>query len=147
MRRSPLQRKTPLRATPLKAKPRMTGPTQDVVDAVYERAGHSCERCGSAVGPQRGLDHHLHHRRPRAAGGSSAPDTNLPSNLVLLCPPCHAGIESRRAEAMRSGWLVSQGCDPAATAVLIHGDRWRYLTVDGAYHVHPPSWREKGGDS
>lgn len=78
-------------------------------------------------------------------GGSSAPDTNLPSNLVLLCPPCHLAIESRRAEAVGAGWLVLQGSDPAETALLIHGDRWLYLTADGSYDVHPPRWREKGG--
>lgn len=141
MRRSPLQR-----TTPLSSRSRGTGPAQDVVDAVYERAGHSCERCSAAVGPTRGLDHHLHHRRPRAAGGSSAPDTNLPSNLLLLCPPCHSEVESRRAEALAAGWLVPQGSDPAQTAVLLAGERWRYLTADGAYDIHPPRWREKGGD-
>ena len=45
-----------------------TGPTRDVVEVVYERAGYSCEICTAAVGDRRGVDHHIHHRRPRAAG-------------------------------------------------------------------------------
>jgi len=144
MRRTPLQRKTPLKQAAPKRSHRGTGPAQDVVDAVYERAGHSCEACTAAVGPVRGLDHHLHHRRPRAAGGSRREDTNLPSNLLLLCPPCHERIESRRGEALDAGWLVPQSADPAEVAVLIRRDTWTYLTADGRYHAHPPRWREKG---
>lgn len=71
-RSSPLRRKTPLKRTPLLSRIRGTGPDRGVVDAVYERAGHSCEICGVGVGPVRGTDHHLHHRRPRAAGGKQA---------------------------------------------------------------------------
>lgn len=146
MRRSPLKRRTPLRQTALKRSQRGTGPASDVVDAVYERAVWSCEICGLGVGPKRGTDHHIHHRRPRAAGGSRREDTNLPSNLLLLCPPCHAGVESRRGESLDAGWLVPQSADPAETAVLITRDRWLYLAVDGTYSLHPPRWREKGGE-
>lgn len=141
MRRSPMQRKTPLRQA---AGKRGTGPSQDVVEAVHERAGWSCERDGAMVGPVRGLDHHIHHRRPRGSGGTARPETNLPSNLLLLCPPCHEQIESRRGEALGAGWLVPQSGDPAEVAVLIHHDRWVYLTADGRYHAHPPRWRQEG---
>lgn len=141
-----MRRGEPLRRTPMKTKRSSTGPAQDVVDAVYERAGHSCELCAAAVGPARGLDHHLHHRRPRAAGGTKRLDTNLPSNLLLLCPPCHGEIESHRADALAAGWLVLQAGDPAETAVLIHRDRWFYLTDDGDYAAHPPRWRLEGSD-
>lgn len=134
-------RRSPLRRTPLKSKRTQTGPAQDVVDAVLDRATHSCERCGCGVGPKRGVEHHIHHRRPRAAGGSRRADTNWPSNLLLLCPGCHEQIESRRAEALAAGWLVPQGGDPAETAVLLFGDRFRYLTVDGGYSLHPPRWK------
>lgn len=137
MRRgSPLRRKTPL-----KSRARSTGPARDVVEAVYERAAWACEVCAVGVGPHRGVDHHLHHRRPRAAGGSRRTDTNLPPNLLLLCPPCHEGVESRRADALRCGLLLSQMCDPAATAVRLAGPRWCYLTADGRYSNHPPKER------
>lgn len=131
-------RRSPLRRTPLKSRTKSTGPAQDVVDAVYDRASHSCEACGCAVGPQRGLDHHLHHRRPRAAGGSRRDDTNLPSNLLLVCPPCHDDVESRRAWALEHGLLLWQTDDPARVAVLICRDRWVYLTTSGAYSDDPP---------
>jgi 5-methylcytosine-specific restriction protein A len=133
-----MKRGSPMRRTPLKIRTKSTGPAQDVVDAVYERASHSCEACSAAVGPVRGLDHHVHHRRPRAMGGTDRPDTNLPSNLLLLCPPCHADVESRRATALEHGHLLWQADDPAQVAVLIRRDRWRYLTVAGGYSVHPP---------
>lgn len=134
MRRTPLRRK----AAPKRSQ-RGTGPAQDVVEAVYERARWACECCGSAVGPRRGSEHHIHHRRPRAAGGSRRPDTNLPSNLLLLCPPCHDDIESHRAVALSHGLLVVQVDDPATTAVLIRRDRWFYLTRDGRYSRTPPT--------
>lgn len=139
MRRgSPPRRKTPLKRKPLTSKLKPTGPSPGVVDAVYERACWSCECCGIAVGPWRGTEHHIHHRRPRAAGGSRRPDTNLPSNLLLLCPPCHDDIESHRAVAQSQGLLVTQVDDPATTAVLIRRDRWLYLTTDGHYSRTPP---------
>ena len=141
-------RRSPLKRTPMRSKRSSTGPSRDVVEAVYERAQWSCERCSSAVGPRRGEEHHIHHRRPRAAGGTNRPETNLPSNLLLLCPDCHEAIESFRAEALAAGWLVPQSADPAETAVLIRRDTWFYLTDDGDYDVHPPRWREKGnGDA
>lgn len=140
MRRSPLKRKAPLRS-----RTKATGPTSDVVDAVLERACFSCEVCDSALGPVRGVDFHIHHRRPRAMGGTERPDTNLPSNLLVLCPDDHGQIESRRAEALEAGCLVPQSGDPAEVAVLIRRDTWVYLTRDGSYDVHPPRWREKGG--
>lgn len=130
-------RRSQLRRTPLRSKLKTTGPAPDVVEAVYERSAWSCERCGCAVGPKRGADHHIHHRRPRAAGGSKRPDTNLPSNLLLLCPDCHLRIESRRAEAVDAGWLVPQIGDPARTAVLIHMERFVYLTAAGEYSNIP----------
>jgi 5-methylcytosine-specific restriction endonuclease McrA len=115
-----------------------TGPSPDVVEAVYERAQHSCEICTCAVGPRRGDDHHIHHRRPRALGGTKREDTNLPSNLMLLCPSCHADVESNRGEAQAVGWLLRQNDDPAAVAVLVQRDRWVYLTVDATYSDDPP---------
>jgi len=135
-------RRSPLKRAPMRSKGKSTGPSQDVVECVYERSVWSCEKCGLGVGPKRGTDHHLHHRRPRAMGGTDRLDTNLPSNLLLLCPGCHDAIESRRGEALNAGWLVPQNGDPAETAVLLFGDRWRYLTPSGGYALHPPRWKE-----
>lgn len=116
-----------------------TGPTPDTVALVLARDGRRCVACSSPVGPRRGVDHHIHHRRPRAAGGTRRHDTNQPQNLLLLCAPCHADVESRRADAVSSGWLVSQYADPALVPVLVdRGSRWVYLTADGEYADEPP---------
>lgn len=134
--RTGLQRHTPLRnkAFGIKAKARSTGPVREVVDLVYERAGYACEIDGVIVGPVRGMDHHIHHRRPRQKGGTRRPDTNLPQNLLLLCPPCHEAVEVRgRRTAYDNGWLVGSIFDPALIQVLINFERWVYLTPDGRY--------------
>lgn len=137
-----MRRGKPLRRTAMKRSHRGTGPPQDVVEAVYERGAWSCEICSASVGPRRGVDHHIHHRRPRAMGGTDRPDTNLPSNLLLLCPPCHERIESERWLALGAGWLVPQTADPAEIAVTLAGERVRYLSPDGTYALHPPRWKE-----
>ena len=122
-----------MKRTQMKTRYRNTGPRPDVVDAVYERAGHSCEVCLCAVGDRRGEDHHIHHRRPRAAGGSKRPDTNSPANLLLLCPGCHSDIEANRTISYAMGWLIRQNQNPTEVAVLVHRDRWAYLTADARY--------------
>lgn len=158
MRRGqPLQRKTPLvnkkplvaqKGLQAKSAPKgrraSTGPARDVVDAVGDRASHSCEVCGTPVGPVRGEDHHIHHRRPRAMGGTDRPETNWPSNLMLLCPEDHAAIESNRTGALAAGWLVPQHADPAQVAVVVYGPRRVYLDNTGGYALRPPLRRQEG---
>lgn len=124
--------------TAMKSRYRKTGPSDEVVDLVYERAQWSCELCGAPVGDRRGVDHHLHHRRPRRMGGSQLPDTNAPQNLLLLCPPSHETVESERTAAYAGGWLVRQQDDPTLIPVLILA-RERYLTADGKYSDDPPA--------
>lgn len=128
----------------LATRPGATGPDRLMVEALLERAGWLCERCSGGLGPLRGRDWHVHHRRPRAAGGSGRADTNSPANLGVLCPDCHGEVEARRAEAQRDGWLVPQGADPADVAVLVErGSRWVYLTGQATYSLHPPGWTNK----
>lgn len=134
----PPQRKRAIKRVLLSRRYKATGPAPDVVEQVYERAGYSCEVCTEQVGDRRGVDHHIHHRRPRGAGGSRRADTNLPSNLLLLCPGCHQDIESHRGVAQSMGWLVVQGVDPASVAVLVQRNRWVYLTADGGISDEPP---------
>lgn len=146
VRRTPLKAKTPLsrgtsvlsrsvllRAAPKRRVYRSTGPVRDVVALVYERANYSCELCLIGIGPQRGVDHHVHHRRPRRAGGSRRADTNSPTNLLLLCPSCHEVIEVQRSAAYDGGWLVGASQDPARVPVLIGAERLVYLSDDGRY--------------
>jgi hypothetical protein len=117
----------------LKSRYRNTGPPTAVVDAVYDRAQFSCELCSVGLGPMRGRDHHIHHRRARRMGGSQLSDTNLPSNLLLFCTSCHERVEREREAGYAGGWLVHQDDVPAEMPVLIHGRRWVGLTEDGRY--------------
>lgn len=103
----------------MRSRYRSTGPSDEVVDLVYERAQWSCEIDGAPLGDRRGVDHHIHHRRPRRMGGSQLPDTNAPQNLLLLCPESHEMVESERTAAYEGGWLVRQDADPAHTPVLV----------------------------
>src|SRR5690606_35241972 len=113
------------------ASARFTGPDMWTRMTVYARAGYRCERCGQRGGQ-------IHHRRPRAMGGSCREDTNSPANLLAACADCPTWAESYRAEARNEGWLVPQTGNPAEYAVLVHRSRWVYLTHDGRYSDDPP---------
>lgn len=102
----------------------MTG-FSDEVHAILD--GRSMGRCEVCVGG-RVVEHH--HRRPRGSGGSKDRETNLPSNGLALCGPCHRMIESHRTVALLLGWLLPQGVDPAARRVMYRGE-WAVLSTDG----------------
>lgn len=117
---------------------RYTGPSRETVNRVILRDGWTCVRCGQDIGGDRGLDWVCHHRRPRGLGGSRRADTNTCVNLLTLCTPCHVHVESHRGEALRNGWLVVQGTDPATVGVLVAREsRFVYL-ADGRYSDDPP---------
>lgn len=129
----------PLPRSPMRRTYRQTGPSGDVVEVCLERAGYSCEACGSAIGDRRGVDWSVQHRRPRKMGGTRWPGCNLPSNLLIFCGSattpgsCHEFAETKRAAATAAGWLVPSGVDPATEMVLIVGGRFVYLTNSGTY--------------
>lgn len=125
-----------LKRSPSKKRWRNTGPTAEVVDLVLERAQYGCELDGAQIGDRRGVDYHVHHRRPRRMGGSQLPDTNAPQNLLILCPDCHETVESERTAAYGGGWLVRQNADPTRVPVLILA-RSVFLTSDGRYDTLP----------
>ena len=156
LRRTPLKRGAPLKqgkpllrrtalAVTAKRRPgrRSTGPAADVVAAVLARDGHACVRCGRQVSGERGRDWSVHHRRPRRMGGDRRPDTNLPSNLVVLCGDgsrlCHFWAESHRAEAERLGWLLPADAVPSQMP-MVHAGAGRvvWLTDDGRLEYGPP---------
>lgn len=128
-----MKRTDGIRRTPMRSRSRNTGPSDEVVDLVLERAQWSCEMCLVALGHRRGKDWQCHHRRARRMGGSQLPDTNSPANLLVLCLSCHELVESERSAAYEGGWLVRQNADPAAVLVLIGAKRWVFLTADGKY--------------
>jgi hypothetical protein len=101
---------------------------------VMERAGFQCERCGISI-QSRAMS--IHHRRPRAMGGTHRLETNYPSNLMALCGSgttgCHGYLESHRVEAMDYGFIVPQYETPSNVPVktFIHG--WVLLNDDGTF--------------
>lgn len=106
----------------------MTGFSKRTKELVFLRAGGACERCGMAAPA-----YQHHHRRPRGMGGSTADDTNRASNALCVCVSCHTDIESNREDALKYGWIVRQGANPAAVKVLRRGT-WVQLSDDGWMH-------------
>lgn len=106
-----------------------TGPTAKTVQIVKDRAGNHCERCGHNVEERPAA---VHHRRPRGMGGTNRPGTNSPSNLLLLCDPCHLTVESSREISREQGWLVRQAHDPEECSVWLAGKGRVYLNPDGS---------------
>jgi hypothetical protein len=78
----------------------------------------------------------VHHRRPRAMGGTHRPETNLASNLLVLCGSgttgCHGYLESHRTEAKDLGFIVPQYEEPKNVPVKLFTWGWSYLEDDGS---------------
>lgn len=84
--------------------------TPATFEKVWVRDKGCCVRCSTELVGARGLSWSVHHRRPRGSGGTKLKWVNLPANLILLCGSgttgCHGWVESHRAFARASGWLV-----------------------------------------
>lgn len=89
--------------------------SKKVREAVWDRCGGLCERCGVRAPTD------LHHRRPRGMGGDSRPNTGSVTNALALCRDCHHWVEMNRSEAREGGFLVRSVHDPAAVPVLYRG--------------------------
>lgn len=98
---------------------RSTGPDALTVEALWSRSYGRCEISGIELSGERSIGWHVHHRRPRKAGGTRWPGINGIENLLLLSPAAHARVESERTEAYANGWLVRQNAIPALTPVLL----------------------------
>jgi hypothetical protein len=76
----------------------------------------------------------IQHRRARGMGGSKAPNTNKPSNLILLCGDgvrgCHGYIEQNRTEARRGGYNVPQFVTAPETIPVRYWDGYLYRLDD-----------------
>ena len=73
-------------------------------------------------------------------GGSKSPNTNSPSNLILLCGDgvrgCHGHIEQNRAEARLSGYNIPQFVtNPESIPVKYWDGRTYRLNNDGTRTV------------
>ena len=111
---------------------RKTGATDEVRMNVMARASFRCERCGSTL---MGVPVSVHHRRPRAMGGTKRLDTNYPSNLMALCGTgtsgCHGWIEQNRQVAYEEGWLVRQHEEPSKVSVKLFLYGNSFISDDG----------------
>lgn len=65
-------------------------------------------------------------------GGDTRPETNCPSNLLLLCTPCHSAVESSRQISYERGWLVHAEHNPAVQPVWLAGRGLVLLRPDGS---------------
>lgn len=119
---------------------RSTGPDLSTTQQVMARAGGLCEIGTEVLIGHRGDEWAIHHRRPRRMGGSRRRDTNLASNLLVLCRGCHERLESNRLEALAHGWLLPADAVPAEQPVMLAaGSRVMYLRDDGTLADQPPA--------
>jgi hypothetical protein len=115
-----------------------TGFSALTVQQIIARDNGRCFKCGQPVQLDgRGISWSLHHRRPRAMGGSSAAWVNLPSNGVILCGTGttgdHGWAESHRHAARELGYLVPLNgiARPSEVAILRWDGALVRLTDDG----------------
>lgn len=91
----------------------------------------------------------MHHRRPKAMGGTDRPNVNDLDNLLALHPDVHNGgpgsVHGQPSWSRPRGYLVRQGVDrPGAVPVLLLGQYWVLLGKDGVYYPLPPGIRPLG---
>jgi 5-methylcytosine-specific restriction protein A len=99
----------------------VTGFSPQVRAIIRERANFYCEYCGKKRGTE------IHHRRPRAMGGTARDSSNTASNGLLLCGDCHRWAESKRTEALLQGVLLLQIQNPLKSSVKYRG---QYVYLD-----------------
>lgn len=103
MKRTPLNRKTPLKSYTTLKRTQMkrrssSGVPKSVAQVVKDRAAGRCEagtpKCVGRVD-------HLHHRLLRSQGGKHTED-----NLLAVCMPCHTFIHHHPQRSVDNGWIV-----------------------------------------
>lgn len=135
MKRTPLERKTPLRRTRIQ-RARTTEPTrrkprpgrefwQTQREVIYSRAAGRCEHCGRDL-DDAGME--AHHRKLRSQGGGHGVE-----NLAALCPGCHKWAHANPDDATRLGFIVRSRSVPAQVAVTLHTGRIVRFTPEGGY--------------
>jgi 5-methylcytosine-specific restriction endonuclease McrA len=104
VKRSPISRRTPLRA--IGKRSRLRDKEWKVNRALtMERAEGRCERQLSPAGWSRcsNTARVVHHILPSSAGG-----THARSNLMALCVECHDFIHAHPTVSYENGWLISR---------------------------------------
>ena len=101
--------------------------------AVLSRDAGRCARCNIWVA---NVESSIQHRKPRGMGGTRDPRSIDPRNLILMCGTattgCHGEVESFRALAYDTGWLIRSyeelddvlySKDGRRITLLVDGDR------------------------
>ena len=113
--------------------------TKATLHMVFARDEGCCARCGKPITGERGRDWSVHHRTPRARGGTKRPWIDAPANLIMLdgsgTTGCHGWVESHRDHALADGLLLRSNGRALATEIpirhAIHG--LVLLTDDGGF--------------
>ena len=123
----------------VKTAPRETGPSRKMRALICARDGYQCVRCGKPAGPDAG-PYSIQHRIARQSGGTSDPEANSPSRLLLLCGSattgCHGEVEARKdPHDLAAGYRLESWQDPEAEGVM-------YFDASGCGVT---KWLEAGG--
>lgn len=98
---------------------------------IATRDGARCARCSISI---INIPSSIHHRKARGMGGTSDPRSSDPRNLVTVCGTgttgCHGEIESFRAVAYDTGWLIRSYDDLDKRMLSLDG-RIVHLFADG----------------
>lgn len=84
----------------------MTAAWNSLRHQILRRDGYHCVSCGGALVA---TEAHIHHRLPRASGG-----TDEAANLISLCPMCHAALHPHLGASLAQR-LLQQGILRLAT--------------------------------
>ena len=143
LRRTPIRRKTPLKAKQGKSQKPQRPPRRTPARAVrtpdghapceswtavrkilFDRAGGRCELCGAKITLE---TMEGHHRQTRSVG----PD--CPANGLGLCARCHHDeVHARPEIATENGWITSRHHQqPCAHPVHLDQHGWVRLGCDG----------------
>ncbi|GGL27518.1 HNH endonuclease [Phycicoccus endophyticus] len=111
-----------------------------VRELIIQRDAHRCARCSALL---LSAPHSIHHRKPRGAGGTRDHRSIDPRNGVLVCGTgttgCHGWIESHRAAAYATGWLL-RSYDQLDKPLITLDGHAIYLTDDGGRSEVLAAW-------
>lgn len=105
--------------------------------AAYERSGGRCEITGTILPGGPDGEWAIHHRRPKAMGGTNRADTHTLPNVLALTHTIHNlathSVHLDPAWAKPLGYLLRQDQIPRLAPVLLYGRWWGLLGIHGEY--------------